>query len=84
MKVYKGKSVFGGIAIGKIQVYGKGEKQVKCTKVKDTEAEILRCRQATQEAIAPRNVVFHNIHNSLAEKLPKKLWILLFYTVDIF
>ena len=51
MKVYKGKSVFGGIAIGKIQVYGKGEKQVKRTKVEDTEAEILRCRQATQEAM---------------------------------
>lgn len=51
MKVYKGKSVFGGIAIGKIQVYGKGEKQVKPTKVEDTAAEILRYRQATQEAM---------------------------------
>lgn len=29
MKVYKGKSVFGGIAIGKIQVYGRGEKDRK-------------------------------------------------------
>lgn len=50
MKVYKGKSVFGGIAIGKIQVYGKGEKQVKRVKVEDTEAEILRYRQASEEA----------------------------------
>lgn len=51
MKVYRGKSVFGGIAIGKIQVYGKGEKQVKRTKVEDAEAEILRYRQATQKAM---------------------------------
>ena len=50
MKVYKGKSVFGGIAIGKIQVYGKGEKQVKRVKVEDTAAEILRYRQASEEA----------------------------------
>lgn len=51
MKVYKGKSVFGGIAIGKIQVYGRGEKQVKRTRVEDVEAEILRYRQATEEAM---------------------------------
>jgi len=50
VKIYKGKSVFGGIAIGKIQVYGKGEKQVKRVKVEDTEAEILRYRQASEEA----------------------------------
>ena len=29
MRVYSGKSVFGGIAIGTIQVYKKGEQQVK-------------------------------------------------------
>ena len=51
MKVYKGKSVFGGIAIGKIQVYGRGEKQVKRVKVEDTKGEVLRYREATKEAI---------------------------------
>ena len=29
MKEYKGKSVFGGIAIGRIKVYNKSEQQVK-------------------------------------------------------
>lgn len=29
MKVYEGKSVFNGIAIGKIKLYLKGEQQVK-------------------------------------------------------
>lgn len=51
MKVYKGKSVFGGIAIGKIQVYGREEKQVKRVKVEDTKGEILRYHEATKEAI---------------------------------
>ena len=29
MKTYEGKSVFGGVAIGKVLVYKKGEQQVK-------------------------------------------------------
>ena len=39
MNKYTGKSVFGGIAIGKIMVYEKGEHQVKRVKVTDAEAE---------------------------------------------
>lgn len=35
MQVYNGKSVFGGIAIGKISVYQKKEQQVKRVKVED-------------------------------------------------
>jgi len=50
MQIYHGKSVFGGIAIGKIQVYGKAEKQVKRTKAADQEAEILRYHEATSAA----------------------------------
>ena len=39
MNKYTGKSVFGGIAIGKIMVYEKGEHQVKRVKITDAEAE---------------------------------------------
>lgn len=67
MKVYKGKSVFGGIAIGKIQVYGKGEKQVKRTKVEDAEAEILRYRQATQEAMDQLKVLYDKALQEVGE-----------------
>lgn len=52
MQVYNGKSVFGGIAIGKIQVYSKGEQQVKRVKIEDTEAEIARYKAATDTAIS--------------------------------
>ena len=35
MQIYNGKSVFGGIAIGKISVYQKKEQQVKRVKIDD-------------------------------------------------
>ena len=50
MRVYSGKSVFGGIAIGTIQVYKKGEQQVKRRKIEDVPAEIGRYRTAKQTA----------------------------------
>ena len=42
MRIYNGKSVFNGIAIGKIRVYKKDVQQVKRTKVTDMEAELSR------------------------------------------
>ena len=51
MQVYNGKSVFGGIAIGRIYVYGKGEKQVKREKTDNPEAEIKRYQEATAAAM---------------------------------
>ena len=51
MEVYTGKSVFGGIAIGRILVYGKGGKQVKRERTQDPEAEMSRCRKATETAL---------------------------------
>ena len=50
MEVYQGKSVFGGIAIGRISVHKKDEQQVKRVKIEDPEQEILRYRQAKQTA----------------------------------
>lgn len=51
MQIYHGKSVFGGIAIGRILVYGKGEKQVKREKTQDPEGEVDRYRKATETAL---------------------------------
>ena len=42
MQIYNGKSVFGGIAIGKISVYQKKEQQVKRVKIDDPEQEMAR------------------------------------------
>ena len=51
MEQYQGKSVFGGVAIGRIHVFSKGQQQLKRIKVQDTEAEKKRYREAVQTAI---------------------------------
>lgn len=45
-----GKSVFGGVAIGKMIVWDKGDAVVKRVKVSDTAAEVERYQQASQQA----------------------------------
>lgn len=50
MNKYTGKSVFGGIAIGKIMVYEKGEHQVKRVKITDAEVEKNRYYEAVETA----------------------------------
>ena len=51
MQIYNGKSVFGGIAIGKISVYQKKEQQVKRVKIDDPEQEMARYEKAKEEGI---------------------------------
>ena len=51
MQIYNGKSVFGGIAIGKIRVYQKKEQQVKRVKIDDPEQEMARYEKAKAEGI---------------------------------
>lgn len=52
MQIYKGKSVFGGIAIGKISVYKKDEQLVKRVKIEDVDAEMERYTTARNIAAA--------------------------------
>ena len=52
MQIYKGKSVFGGIAIGKISVYKKDEQLVKRVKIEDADAEMERYTEARNTAAA--------------------------------
>ncbi|MCQ2539363.1 MAG: phosphoenolpyruvate--protein phosphotransferase [Acetatifactor sp.] len=51
MQTYHGKSVFGGIAIGKIKVHQKGQQQVRRTKIDDPDAELARYEAAKGQAI---------------------------------
>lgn len=51
MQIFYGKSVFGGIAIGKIKVYQKGKQQIKRIRVEDSKRERERYEEAKQEAI---------------------------------
>ena len=52
MQIYKGKSVFGGIAIGKISVYKKDEQLGKRVKIEDADAEMERYTDARNIAAA--------------------------------
>lgn len=51
MQVYSGKSVFGGIAIGKISVYRKNEQQIKRVRTEDTKGELARYEAAKAAAV---------------------------------
>ena len=51
MQVYHGKSVFGGIAIGKISVFSKKEHKIVRVKINDTDVELARFEEARQTAL---------------------------------
>lgn len=50
MQICRGKSVFGGIAIGKIRVFSKKEKQIKRVKIEDSARELERYTKAAKTA----------------------------------
>lgn len=50
MYVLEGKSVYDGIAIGKISIFAKGDRQVKRETVEDTAAELNRFTKAKEKA----------------------------------
>ena len=52
MKVFEGKSVFSGIAIGKISIFQKADTSVKRFHVEDVEAEVKRVDEAKATALA--------------------------------
>ena len=67
MEVYTGKSIYKGIAIGKILFYQKGEQAVKRTKVEDTAAEIRRYEAAREKAIKQLNVLYEKAVREVGE-----------------
>jgi phosphotransferase system enzyme I (PtsI) len=67
MVVYSGKSVFGGIAIGKICVYAKEDSQVKRERIEDAEAEIKRYHEAKDVAIEQLGVLYEKALKEVGE-----------------
>ena len=51
MLIYHGKSVYGGIAIGKIKIWKKADSIIKCYHVEDAEKEFSRYLDAKSKAI---------------------------------
>lgn len=57
MEQFSGKSIFNGIAIGKILFYSKNQQQVKREKIQDAEAEIARYETAKKIAVEQLEVL---------------------------
>ena len=67
MQIFEGKSVFGGIAMGKIRVYKKDAQQVKRVKVTDEEAEIARYVQARDTAMQQLQQLYEKALQEIGE-----------------
>ena len=67
MQIFEGKSVFGGIAMGKIRVYKKDAQQVKRVKVADEEAEIARYVQARDTAMQQLQQLYEKALQEIGE-----------------
>ncbi len=68
MQVFNGKSVFGGIAIGKIYVYQKGEQQVRRTRITDIPKEKDRYRAASVTAMEQLKGLYNKALNEVGEE----------------
>lgn len=67
MKVYQGKSVFGGVAIGKICVYKREQQQVVRSKIKDVEQEIQRFQDAKDAAVVQLEELYEKAVKEVGE-----------------
>ena len=67
MQVYSGKSVFRGIAIGKISVYRKNEQQVKRVRTEDTKGELARYEVAKAAAIGQLQELYQKALKEVGE-----------------
>lgn len=68
MQVFNGKSVFSGIAIGKIYVYQKGEQQVRRTRIEDTQKEKERYHRASETAMQQLKELYDKALNEVGEE----------------
>lgn len=67
MQIFEGKSVFGGIAMGKISVYKKDAQQVKRIKITDEEAEVARYIQARDTAMQQLQQLYEKALQEIGE-----------------
>lgn len=67
MDKFTGKSIFNGIAIGKILFYSKDGVQIFRHKVEDTDAEMARYNKAKEKAIEELNVIYEKAVKEVGE-----------------
>lgn len=67
MEKFTGKSIFNGIATGKILFYSKDGVQIFRHKVEDTDAEIARYNEAKEKAIEELNIIYEKAVKEVGE-----------------
>ena len=67
MKKFTGKGVYGAVAVGKVSVFKRQEVLVKCRKVNDTDAEIMRFEDAKKVAIAEIKEIYEKALKEVGE-----------------
>lgn len=67
MEKFTGKSIFNGIAIGKILFYSKDGVQIFRHKIEDTDAEIARYNKAKEKAIEELNAIYEKAVKEVGE-----------------
>ena len=67
MEKYSGKTIFQGIAIGKIKFYQNEEKTVKRCRIEDTTEEVNRYETAKETAIAQLNELYQKACKEVGE-----------------
>lgn len=67
MKVYQGKSVFSGVAIGRICVYKREQQQVVRSKISDVEREIRRFHEAKDAAVVQLEELYEKAVKEVGE-----------------
>jgi phosphoenolpyruvate-protein phosphotransferase (PTS system enzyme I) len=68
MKSYSGKSIYNGIAIGKIFYYEKEEQVIKKEQIEDENKEIIRFRQAKEQAVEELQVLYQKALKEAGEE----------------
>ena len=58
MTIYKGKGICGGVAVGQVMVFQRGNPKVKRVRVKNPEAEITRFEEAKAKALAQLEEIY--------------------------
>ena len=67
MVKFEGKSIYNGVAMGKIWFYGKSDQKVKRTRIEDTAAEIKRYEAARDQAIEQLNGLYEKALKEVGE-----------------
>ncbi|MBQ4531060.1 MAG: phosphoenolpyruvate--protein phosphotransferase [Lachnospiraceae bacterium] len=68
MEIYQGKSIFGGIAIGKIYCYSKEERRVRRSTISNVEQEIKRFEEAKGIAVKQLEILYQKAVKEVGEK----------------